>query len=157
MTMTITATDVHNSRNSLFYIFWFLTTWAFILVFFHEYTHKYINLSLLTTITIIGGLYLSWVHPRRYSFWLQGHEIQLNHPIERFVIADMLFHLTTFAFIHFKYGTYFTPQSVITLLILIIIYKTIVPVEEVYQTSEHNIVIIFVISTLLWFAVTFSK
>ena len=85
-------------------IYKFFTFWVFLLVLFSKYTYKYFNLEYLTFIVLTVGLYLSYINPRFYRFELFGKQYELRNTLEKFFIADLIFHIATFYYVYEVYG-----------------------------------------------------
>lgn len=130
----------------------FFTTWSVLMVVFHNQLFKYVNLMYVTFITLIVGLYLSFINPRKFVFYLQGERFVYTG-FEKFVICDMLFHVFVFWFIWSRYRGYY-PKFDNTLLIaisLFIIYVSLIDIKKTYGITLWEMSFAFALANLLYF------
>ena len=74
----------------LLYAIVFLTFWMIILVVFHQYTYKYIDLLYLTFICLILGSYISFINPGKYIYKSgEKEEIIEFNGFHRIIIIDI--------------------------------------------------------------------
>ena len=137
------------------YIFVFFTTWNLLIVMFHKYTHDKLNLLSLSFITLLGGLYLSLVNPRRFVYRL-GKDKYVFTGAKKLLYVDVPFHFVIFAFVYYLYNDYYRESDHNTLLIsciLLLSYACIIDIKRVYGISFMEFLIMFAICNLLYFAI----
>lgn len=134
-----------------FYSIKFLTLWVSVLVLFHTYTSKVFNLVILTILTCIGGLYISFVYPGYYSFRFLSYTIKVD-TLAHLLMGEM-FHLILFLFIfnYYNKAYHIISYQTINSILLIIVYLLIVDIENVYNLRKHDIqnIITLVFITLI--------
>jgi hypothetical protein len=132
----------------------FFTTWYILLVIFHKTTIKYINLLYLSFVVLIGGLYISYIHPRQYKLIMFNDEYKLEDS-RKFILVDMFFHIMAFIFVYSKYKSYYTPIKIDMQLMasigLICLYSLIINVKDVYSIRLFELMTILVLATLSYF------
>lgn len=128
-------------------IFNFFTFWVAILCIFHNYTHEYLDLVFLSFIVLIIGSYISFVHPKKYTFIIQDKEY-IFYGLHRLLTIDLL-HIMMFVLIMCKYQRP-TKMTFINSLILIFIYYILFDVENVYKISRNTMMMIFILATFLY-------
>jgi hypothetical protein len=149
----------------MFYSLIFLTTWIVILVLFHKYTHKYINLLYLTFLAFAVGSYLSFINPGFYTLPLSRKENIIFHGWHRFIIIDVAIHFLFFCFVYyFYYDFYKTGKTVsgrrisnntICAICIVILYLSILSyncVTKIYKIGLVELVIVSIISSILYFS-----
>jgi len=104
----------------------YLTTWSFILVLFHKWTHTKLHLLFLTFIVACGGLFVSNVDPRA-AYYTLGDKEYVIYRGWLSLLMDVVCHVGPFVFVCVYYGTYYTGCSrtldtLINTLLLILIY-----------------------------------
>lgn len=131
----------------------FFTTWVVLLLVFHDYTHRYIDLFFLTFVTLFCGLYVSLVSPRKYSFVLFGDTYFLTG-IDRFFAVDIVFHIIAFIFVYSRYHSYYTPASIdgkfLSALLIIAAYLILVDAKRQYMTSKPEMYGVLVLSVIVY-------
>lgn len=128
----------------------FFTLWVLILVLFHKWSHKYIDLIYLTFVVMISGLYISTIHPRQYNFWLFDERYTLKS-WDRFIIADMFFHIGAFIFIASVYKSKFRPnQKFFSAVALICLYSLIINPKDIYNLRTFELLSVILVATLLY-------
>jgi hypothetical protein len=137
-----------------FYVFVFFTTWNVLLVLFHRYTYKFIDLLYLSYLTLMIGLYLSFVNPKRFIFRFGDKRYNFNG-INKFLVVDLFFHILVFLFVYLTYFSYYHQQSCDSSLLntfaIIIMYVCVVDIKKVYGITFLEFLIVFAITNLLYF------
>lgn len=136
------------------YLFNFFTTWSLIMVFFHKYLYKYVNLMFITFITLIIGLYLSFVNPRRFVWYFDKVRYEYTG-LQKFIIVDMIFHLLVFYYIYSHYANYYINISIfdfktIIALCILILYIFTHDTKKLYGIDKYEGTGIFTISIMLY-------
>ena len=138
------------------YAFKFFTTWVLILIIFHKYIHNYINLLYLSFITLICGLYLSFINPRKFVFYFDGKKYIYNG-IEKFIIVDMFFHILVFYFVYTHYNIYYRTSGydvkLIWALLIILLYVIFTNIKKIYGISFWEMGLVFVIANILYYLI----
>lgn len=136
----------------MLYLFKFFTTWSVLLAIFHRQVFKYVNLLYVSFITLMVGLYMSFINPRKFVFYLQGERFVYNG-VEKFIIVDMLFHLFVFGFIWSRYRGYYRgfDNSLLSAMCLFVIYLMTVNVRKIYGLSLTELGFAFVVANVLYF------
>ena len=157
----------------LLYAIVFLTFWMIILVVFHQYTYKYIDLLYLTFICLILGSYISFINPGKYIYKSgEKEEIIEFNGYHRIIIIDISMHFIFFFFVYFLYYNYYKRKDIKLILnsiLLILIYLIITSIifyikyketrersltlitKDVYGIKTIEILIIFTVATTLYF------
>ena len=135
-------------------IYKFFTFWVFLLVLFSKYTYKYFNLEYLTFIVLSIGLYLSYINPRFYRFELFGKKYELKDTLEKFFIADLLFHIATFYYVYEVYRNEYTTLDYRTLnsLLLLLVYSLFIDFEKLYNINKKELMTVFLIANIIYFS-----
>ena len=138
-------------------IYKFFTFWVFLLVLFSKYTYKYFNLEYLTFIVLSIGLYLSYINPRFYRFELFGKKYELKDTLEKFFIADLLFHIATFYYVYEVYRNEYTTLDYRTLnsLLLLLVYSLFIDFEKLYNINKKELMTVFLIVNIIYFSYKF--
>lgn len=132
----------------------FFTFWSVLLVLFHPQVFKYVNLLYITFITMIIGLYLSFINPRRFVFYFEGERYEYNGA-QKFIIVDILFHILAFYFIWSRYAGYYTCLEItdmknIYALLIIIIYVVFTNIKKVYGVAFLELFFVFLVANILY-------
>lgn len=128
----------------------YLTTINFILVLFSHFTHKYINLLFTSIFVFLGGMYVSYINPGYYI------QIDVNNEKKEIggwikFIYDSIFHILPLVYVFIVYRKYYSSKpSILTGILLIIIYLGFVNVEKVYETDENVIGLLFILTILFY-------
>lgn len=140
--------------NRYFYIFKFFTTWNIIFVLLHAYTHQIVNLLYLSYVTLMIGLYLSFVNPKKFVFKF-GDKKYVFDKWSKFLSVDVLFHICVFLFVFYCYSVYYLKygdDSQLLLSILIIFfYISMINVKKVYGVDFIEFVVVFCVVNILYF------
>ena len=136
------------------YLFKFFTTWSLIMVMFHKYLYKYVNLLLITFITLVIGLYLSFINPRRFVWYFDKVRYEYTG-LQKFIIVDMIFHLLVFYYIYSLYGKYYTSKTFFNsktfiALSIYLIYILTHDIKKLYGINKYEGACIFVVSLILY-------
>lgn len=138
------------------YLLMFFTTWNIILTLFHRRLYKIINLEYISFITLWCGLYMSFVNPRRYYYYLEDKEYVFEG-LERFVVIDVCMHILVFAFIFHMYHEFYCEagweggMSILIIAIAIIgVYILLVNIEKVYRLPFKELFLVWLLGTLLY-------
>lgn len=146
-------------EKNYLYAFRFFTCWMIIMIIFHHYTHKYINLLYLSLVTMIGGLYLSFINPRKFIFYFEGVRYEYTG-IQKFIIVDLIFHILAFYFIYCRYSKYYTNMFDMKFLIsciILFIYMLSYNIRKVYGISLMELFSVCIISTIIYFILFHGK
>jgi hypothetical protein len=142
-----------NIEKNYLYALRFFTFWMVFLIVFHHYTYKYVNLLYLSYVTLICGLYLSFINPRRFVFYFEGVRYEYTG-VQKFIIVDLIFHILVFYFVYRRYASYYTSNYDMRLLvsfIIVIIYALFNNIKKIYGISFIELFSVFCISTILYF------
>lgn len=157
----------------MLYALYFFTLWIFILVIFHQYTFKYVDLLYLTFIVLIGGSYISFINPGKYIYKFPDNKYIEFSGYHRFIIIDIAMHIFMFIFIYYWYYNYYKHiltvkrhiPIILNTILLIIIYmiiitvcfcitnansKSIIPVCDVYGIKFIEFIIVLIIGTIFY-------
>lgn len=128
----------------------YLTTINFILVLFSHFTHKYINLLFTSIFVFLGGMYVSYINPGYFIHIDANNEKKEIGGWIKF-IYDSIFHILPLVYVFIVYRKYYSSKpSILTGILLIIIYLGFVNVEKVYETDENVIGLIFILTILFY-------
>ncbi len=137
------------------YILVFFTTWNLLFVIFHKYTYDKINLLYLSFITLICGLYISFINPKKFVFKFDN-EKYIFDGWSKSVYVDIPFHIAIFLWVYFMYNNYYKKQRNDTLYIsflIFVFYICIINVSSVYYISFIEFLIVFTVAHLVYFAI----
>lgn len=140
-------------KNSLFYVFNFFTTWMIIFVIFHKYVYRHINLLYLSFITLVCGLYFSFINPRRFVLYIDNVRYEYNG-IQKFIIVDLFFHILVFTYIYCMYSTYYRcvwDRKMFLSLIILMLYLSLVNIKRTYGVNLGEILIVVFVANLMYF------
>lgn len=126
--------------SNYFYVFKYFTSWVALLVIFSTYTGNVFNLLLLTLLTCIGGLYISFVYPKYYKFRFGLLEIKVNTLLERYAL-EFFVHFALLLYVYIKYRDNYTIFSYQTLnsIMLFVAYLLITDVKIMYNLRNIDI------------------
>ena len=128
----------------------FFTFWVVLLIIAHRYTSPHIDLLYLSFVTMIMGIYLSYIHPRYYKFDLQGEHV-ISKPIDKFLIIDLVFHILAFVYIATKYGRQSTTDLKFTSALAIFsVYMIVINSTQVYHIRSFEILTVFTVANLMY-------
>ena len=131
----------------------FFTLWMVIMIIFHKYLYKYINLLYLSFITLIIGIYISYINPREFKFRLFDEEYVLQNG-EKFIVVDLFFHILAFIYIYHLYSSYYNPLKIniafLISLIIILVYSIMINVYSVYHIHYFELFSVFMIGNLIY-------
>ncbi len=130
----------------------FFTLWVVLLVLFNKYTYKYVNLEYLTFITLIVGLYLSYINPKFYRFKILDKWYEIRKTCEKFFLVDLLFHILTFYFVYKTYHNEYIKYDKRTFssLLLILVYYLLIDINKVYNISAKELIGVFMIVNIIY-------
>lgn len=147
-------------QKTFLYVFKFFTTWCVLLALFHPYTHPYVNLLLLTFVTLIVGLYLSFVNPRRFVFYFGNARYEYTG-LEKFIIVDMFFHVAVFYWIWKRYRGYYLEDAntgpTWVALFLLGTYCLLHPLQKIYGIPEREVLLVGCMSLVLYVLLFHAK
>lgn len=127
----------------------FFTSWLFLLVVFHRYTHMYIDLLYLSFVVLCVGLYISYVHPRFYRFVLFDKEYKLTG-VDKFMI-DLFFHLGIFWFVYLNYsGSTRIDYKFLVAVFLLCLYSIMIKVSSVYCVKLYELFSVIIIASIMY-------
>lgn len=133
-------------------ILYFFTFWNVLLIIVHKYTYKYINLLYISFITLILGLYLSFINPR--IFIVDIGNTKYVYKDLALIIPDII-HILIFLFIFYKYNTFYNKkdedQVLLISIFLLLFYILFVDIKKVYGISLLELLIVFCIANMIYF------
>lgn len=144
-----------NLLNTYLDISKYFTSWIILLVISHRYTSKVFNLILLTLLTCVGGLYISFVYPKFYQFQFSSLQITVSTFTER-SITEFFIHFLLLLFVLNIYNDnymFFSSQS-LNSIIFIIVYLLMIDVRKVYHLRYSDIAkisLFFMITLIMLF------
>lgn len=141
-------------ERTFLYIFMFFTTWNFLLVLFHQYTHNYINLIYLSLMTVTIGMYFSFINPRKFVYYLDNEQYTFTG-IEKFILIDLFLHIAVLGYVLTKYSKFYnksTSKQLVNSILLLILYLTIIPFKKTYGVSFGEIAPVGICVTLVYIA-----
>jgi hypothetical protein len=130
----------------------FFTFWVIVLLLFHKNVYRHINLLYLTFLTMIGGLYISYIHPQYYNFTLFNEQYKLKHA-DKFVIVDMFFHILAFVFICSMYSDYYSGQfnsSLLLAIFIVSLHVILVDSTMLYNVKPFEMLAVFVLANIAY-------
>jgi len=135
--------------------FWqFFTIWQFILLVvascppFH-WISQYLNLPFLSVVVVLGGLYISWIHPKAYYL-----PRKVDSWSERLSI-DIVFHILPLFYAFYKFGPMtWTTTTTIGSFSLLCFYLLLFRIPEVYRIQTSEMICIVAIATVLSMSTT---
>lgn len=143
----------HGFVNQYLYIFRFYTTWSIIMILFHHHLHTLINLTFVTFITMMIGLYFSFINPRIFIFYFEGCKYKYSG-FEKFIIVDIIFHILAFVFILTRrYSSRLAQSSTLTACLTMFIYIMVFDTKKLYGVYLYEVIAVFMIATILYYLV----
>ena len=98
------------------------------------------------------GLYISYIHPRRFTFTLFNEDYTLKHS-DKFIIVDLFMHILAFVFVYITYNKYYHNSFNIPFLLslaIIIIYSILISTYHVYGIRRFELLAVFIIANLAY-------
>ena len=131
----------------------YLTNWIILIVLFHTFTHRIMDLHLLTLFAFVGGSYVFYVKPKYLPIYRKdemtkwrGWKMHMTHFFK---------HLIPLVFIIWAYG--FQKPSltkeifkIIPSIGILIIYATLIDVQKVYHIHFLDVFWIVAITFVLY-------
>lgn len=141
-------------RPTFLYVLSYFTTWSVLAVVFHAHTHKYINLVFLTFVTLMIGLYMSFINPRKFVFYFDKDRYEFTGA-QKFIIVDMFFHLGAFLFVLDKYGAGGRVGLLGTWAAAALFagYALIMPIRKIYGVELRELGVVAAVAMMLYFVV----
>lgn len=139
----------------MLYVLKFFTAWVFIMALFHKYVYKHVNILLLSFVTLIVGLYLSFINPRRFVFYMQGERFEYTGA-EKFIIVDMFFHVFVFYVLLCLYGSYYRSKELFchsgtwAAFAILALYVAITDIKKLYGISFTECICVFAVALVLY-------
>lgn len=149
--------DIVKVFNYYFYIFVFFTTWNVLFVILHKYTHSSINLLYLSFITLFGGLYISFINPRRFEYKFLDKKYIFDG-LSKFIYIDLPFHVAIFLWVYCMYYIYYKSaadekDNLFISFLIFVLYVAVVNIRKVYGISFIEFLLVFAVGHLVYFAI----
>jgi len=142
-------------KIDIFYFLIYFTTWNIILVIFHKYTHKYINLLYTSFIILCLSFYISYIKPGYYIYYFNNKKYIVKGLYK--LIFDIVNHLLVFIFILYNYHKYYrTHINYNTLLVsiyLFIIYALFVDIQDIYNVKFCDLLYIHIFASIIYYII----
>lgn len=149
--------DINNFKSilseykniNLINVWRYMTTWSFVLVLLHKWTFMYVNLLLLSGCVLVFAMYISYIQPG-YIKYSDGKEYKITGKAK--YAMDVMFHVSPFVFILYKYGRYYTNKAVAWSLptsnafLIILLYMIMF---DPTQTYDVTFAVVYVLAALL--------
>jgi hypothetical protein len=140
-------------RICYFHFLHFFTTWVFLIVLFHGILHKHFDIVMLTFMTLVISLYMSFIKPARFSFMLGTRKIEMTG-WQKFIVTDLLIHTGMFCFAVYKYGFQLqTPKHIFNTVMLFLIYITAIDPFRIYGVTLMELFQLFWGSFAIFFMI----
>lgn len=135
-----------------FYILYFFTTWNIILVCFHKYTYKKVNLLFTSFVILITSLYISYIKPKYYLFKFDNKDYVFEGNNKLFLI-DLPMHIGIFVFIYLTYYKYYkkNTSTILITICFILFYFTFFDTEKIYNLPNSELLAVASASAVLYF------
>jgi hypothetical protein len=137
-----------------FYVLLFFTAWNVLLVLLHKYTHQTFDLLYLSYMTLMIGLYLSFVNPKRFVFRFGDRKYNFQGA-QKFLVVDLVFHILVFLFVYYMYFDYYHNKdcdgALLNSVALIVLYVCAINTQKVYGITFLEFIIVFSATNLLYF------
>lgn len=111
-------------------VFKFFTIWVLILTIFNKYTNSIFNLTFLSLLVLLGGFYLSFVHPKYYNVEIVGKTIKIDG-CTRFILVDLILHLGVFLYNYNRFGL--STVSILPSILLVLFYLISIDFYNLYK------------------------
>lgn len=152
-------TDVPMFLQNAMRLFRLFTTWNLLLVLFHKWTFKYIDLLFTTVVTMLIGFCITHFSPGYSSefvvdFDKHGDPIRIHgwHA----VAIDVVFHVLPFVFVYTVYGAHYKRMAnyAPTMVAVLVLgaYLLLFDIERVYGANVYAIQWAFVLALLVYVA-----
>lgn len=130
----------------------YLTIWTIVLVVFHKWTHKYINLLFLTSTVFIFAAYISYVRPGYFKYNPIGDDDATVYRITGTakIVLDIVAHVLPLLFVMWRYLPYYTQHDVVysfatsNAFLVLLIYLVAFDAREVYDAHGPSTVVLTV-------------
>ena len=137
------------------YLLFFFTTWNTIIILFHRYLYKSVNLIYLTYITCLIGTYLSLYNPGYFKVNISGETIVIDG-WKKFIMADMV-HLLPFLFVYCMYYTHYKNEPgyvpMVNAMLLLLIYVILANIKKIYLVPFKELLAVFVVANIFFYFV----
>ncbi len=121
----------------------FFTTWSMIIVFFHKYLASSFDIIFITFMTMMIGMYMSFVKPKKFSFVLGDRKIVING-LEKFFSVDLTFHVAFFLFIFVRYRNVPTNyHKILNALLVFLFYFILIDIKRIYGITYIEVFQLF--------------
>ena len=132
-------------------MFYFFTVWNILFVIFHKYTAPYFDLLYMSFITMMIGLYLSYVNPKFFGMECMGKKYIIRKWHHKLII-DVI-HVLIFVGAFYLYGfDIFDEMKLLNTILLFILYICLFNGAKIYSIKNEEFMILFSVVTLLYFA-----
>ncbi len=141
------------------YPLYFFTTWSVLFVIFHKHLFKHLHLLYITFVVMVCGLYLSFINPRKFVAYIAGEKYTYTG-VQKFIIADMIFHIYVFWFILTKYGSYYRGHTnniidvrIVNALLVMGVYLLFIKgnIKATYGIQFWEMCVVYAIANILFF------
>lgn len=135
----------------MWYVVHFFTFWSLIFVLLHPFTNAFVDLKYLSFVVLLVGSYMSFIRPGKFVMVKDDGQRIEYIGWRKWIWIDAIMHLGVFAFVHWIYWK--KPFDICTFLlahILLLIYMSVVDVENVYGISFNEIFCVFIVTNVLF-------
>jgi hypothetical protein len=129
---------------------YFFTVWNIIFLIFHKFTSSNFDLLYMSFITMLIGLYLSYVNPRFFAMKINGKKYVVDKWYSKLPI-DIL-HILIFLVTLYLYGDKAgSDMKLLNTILLFILYISMFNGAKIYSVKTEEFMILFSVVTLLYF------
>ena len=131
-------------------MFYFFTVWNIIFLVFHKYTHHYFDLVYMSFITMMIGLYLSYVNPKFFGMKFMGKKYMIQKWYHKLFID--IIHILIFICAVYLYGDAVgVDMKLLNTILLFILYISLINGAKIYSIKIEEFMILFSVVTLIYF------
>jgi hypothetical protein len=129
---------------------YFFTVWNIIFLVFHKFTSPHFDLLYLSYITMMIGLYLSYVNPRFFAMKFRGKKYVVEKWYSKLPID--IIHILIFLVALYLYGDKAgSDMKLLNTILLFILYISMFNGAKIYSIKNEEFMILFSVVTLIYF------
>ena len=130
---------------------YFFTIWNIIFLVFHRFTSAFFDLVYISFITMMIGLYLSFVNPKFFAMKFMGKKYIVREWPHKLPIDAI--HILIFIIALYLYGGSYTlkDMKLLNTILLFILYISLFNAAKIYSIKNEEFMILFSVLTLIYF------
>lgn len=140
---------------------YYLTTWAFLLFLLHSIIHPYVDLLFLSTTVFIVGTFIFFINPGicKVNLYKEKGKEREYQPSKQLasgwvLLVHTMFHVLPFILIVLMYRKYYRTRKfsscTVVSICIILLYLSLVNINNIYDISDIAIATYFAISVCVY-------